>query len=225
MADFTSRLGLIKPAGGEDRAVGPINTNSDRLDYIAGCILVNDGATPSDSVLFDGAIVREKTSGKIWEARKQLDGTFQKVWIRYPCHFVAEWSGTISAGSATTYTTWGELNNVSLTQCKNSGSSNLVSGRFVVPVKGLWQFWLTHQWAANGSGIRGTALNFNNTVFTAEFETLQLPNTLFTHVNSLKFTNICDVGDTVCAAGWQNSGGSLNLIRSTIRASLIEPVQ
>jgi hypothetical protein len=224
MATFTTRLALTKPAGSEARSVTPLNTNADLIDKFAGCILVNDGVTPPTGDLFDGAIVKERTSGIIWEARKNGGGTFDKVYIRYPFDFAAEQgSPPINAGSVTTYTTWDSLN--TYIDGKNSSAANIAAKRFVVPVKGIYYFRFVQTWQANGAGIRAISLIRNGAGLTGEFETLSVPNPSFQHENSLQFMMKCDVGDTFTSAGWQNSGGALNLDNVRTRITMIEPMQ
>src|SRR6185503_6900096 len=64
--------------------VNQINANYDKIDQWAGTILVNDGVTPPNSALFDGAIVKEKTSGQVWVA--QWNGTgYDKKYIVGDC--------------------------------------------------------------------------------------------------------------------------------------------
>jgi len=70
MATATTRIGLIKPAGGEPINVDDLNTNSDRLDKVMPFVLVNDGVTPPDTDLIDGSVIMEKTSGLVWVAQK-----------------------------------------------------------------------------------------------------------------------------------------------------------
>lgn len=80
MSTLTSRLGLTKPVDAEPQDVATLDVNFDRLDQSIGVILVNDGVTPPNSQLFDGAIVKEKTSGLVWVAQKNAGtGNFDQV--------------------------------------------------------------------------------------------------------------------------------------------------
>jgi len=227
MATYSNRMGLVKPAGSEPRSNSSIVTNADLTDKFMPCILVNDGVTPPTGDLYDGALVKEKTSGIIWEARKNGGGTFDKVYVRYPFHIEAyrATGGAIAAGSTTAHTAWGELNGVTSAACKNASAANLSGGRFVVPIKGLWFIRLVHIWQANSAGDRALALSYNGSTITGEWEQLQRPNNSFQHKIALENTSIFNAGDTIGAAGWQNSGGALNIDESILRAVLIEPIQ
>jgi hypothetical protein len=73
MSTNTARLALVKPAGLEPQDIAVLNADLDKIDKMMGCILVNAGVTPPDADLFDGAIVKEKTTGITWVA--QWNGT------------------------------------------------------------------------------------------------------------------------------------------------------
>src|SRR6478609_4128038 len=114
-------MGLTKPSGSEARSNVPINADFDLLDKFAPCILVNDGVTPPTGDLYDGALVKERTSGIIWEARKNGGGTFDKVYVRYPLQFRGA-TAAISYSSGTIYQACGFS---SFTGGKNASSGNI----------------------------------------------------------------------------------------------------
>src|SRR6478735_5907800 len=124
MATFTTRMGLTKPLGTEPRSVVPINANSDLLDAFMPCILVNDGVTPPTAALYDGALVKEKTSGKVWEARKNGGGTFDIVWVVYPYMFQAFGNGSHATGTTPLAYGWQNYNS-SADRAKNSSSAQI----------------------------------------------------------------------------------------------------
>jgi hypothetical protein len=228
MASFTTRMGLIQPAGNEDRAVGPLNTNSGLLDKFMPCILVNDGVTPPTGDLYDGALVKERTSGIIWEARKNGGGTYDKVYVRYPMSFHGYWGTTAPVpGSVTTYTTYG-VNTIDASLCKNSSAGNLSGAGgvfFKFPIRGSYSIRMHSKWAANSSGVRALAMNKNNTVNTGGYEILKNASSVFGTTVNLAFNQIFEKDDTITPAVWQNSGSGVSLDLSFIQISMIEPLQ
>lgn len=78
----TLRAGILKPSGPDQVDISVINQSFDTIDSFLGAILVNDGVTPSNSQLFDGAIVKERTSGKVWVAQKNVGGGFDQNYIQ-----------------------------------------------------------------------------------------------------------------------------------------------
>src|ERR1700755_1205891 len=105
---FTPRLGLVKPqpGTGEPADIARINLNSDNIDKWIGAILVNDGVTPATAELFDGAVVKEKSSGKVWVAEKNVGGTFDKKWIRFPYQYRA-FTNFSPQPTGATFLSWG----------------------------------------------------------------------------------------------------------------------
>lgn len=76
MATFTSKTSLEKFAGPEYVTIGKIDSNYDKVDAALGTLWINDGATPSNSDLYHGRVVRELTSGKSWTAKDDGSGGF-----------------------------------------------------------------------------------------------------------------------------------------------------
>lgn len=223
MATYSSRMGLVKPAGSEPRAPGPINTNSDLLDKFMPCILVNDGVTPPTGDLYDGALVKERTSGIIWEARKNGGGTFDKVYVRYPFAVKAYRNGATSTTSGTTYQVLG-YDTVVTADCKNSSLANFSSTRLVLPVKGLWGITISGQFGANATGMRALSVEINSSVVLHQ-QDLRNASSLFETTNWISWTQNYAAGTTVCGTRWQNSGGAVNVDGWYIYAVLVEPTQ
>jgi hypothetical protein len=74
MGTPTARTAVLKPDPTDIvNVVTQIDAAFDKFDLSLGYILVNDGVTPPNSVLYDGAVVKEKTSGYTWVA--QWNGT------------------------------------------------------------------------------------------------------------------------------------------------------
>lgn len=228
MSTSTSRLGLTKPSGSaapeEDVDIDVLNDNADRIDQMIGCILVNDGVTPSTGDLFDGAIVKERTSGIIWEARQNGGGTFDKVYIRYPFFFKGTSSGnqTITSAAGTV-----QANIATFVSGKNSSASQISSNRFVVPVKGLYSVHLSMAWTANATGQRYLHYMLNGSVVTGD-EYAKIENATAgtqVHRQEINFTDLFAVNDTIAPGAQQTSGGNLDTIKVAVKISMIEPVQ
>jgi len=221
MATYSSRMGLIKPAGSEARSNVQLNTNADLLDKFMPCILVNDGVTPPTGDLYDGALVKEKTSGKLWEARKNGGGTFDKVWVRYPWNITAFTTGS-AVGTGTTFTEWVLT---TFSSGKNSSASDIVAGKIVLPVKGIYRVSWRHKWDPNSSGQRAARMLVNGVVESDKTEAS------VASCSALAFTSLhmywdhqFDAGTTLSSQLWQNSGGNLNVF-IWANVTLVDPVQ
>ena len=59
MPSFTNKLGLIKPAGGEDVDIDQLNTNSDTLDRNVAAEEVTSTTRPIGSDRYVGKIIYE----------------------------------------------------------------------------------------------------------------------------------------------------------------------
>lgn len=130
MGGATTRVGLIKPAGGEPMSVDDLNTNSDTVDKRLGTIQVNPGVIPPSTDLYDGALVAEKTTGFVWRAESNGSGGFNRKWVSVP-------------------TSWGEVT--------RSGQS-IVNQATGVPVLGNGSATSQGGWTTLGSGIGASGL-------------------------------------------------------------------
>lgn len=224
MANFTTRLGLTKPTGAEARAVTPLNTNADLIDKFLPCILVNDGVTPPTGDLYDGALVKERNSGIIWEARKNGGGTYDKVYVRYPFSLQVGKGGQSIANATVTEVTF-DTSTVNFT--KNSSAANINgSNRFVVPIKGIYLLHLHASWAANATGLRNLHHNFNGTANAGDLEEVtQTATAAPSNTKQLTVLNkLMNANDTYTPSVYQTSGGALN-VTCFLQVHMIEPVQ
>lgn len=230
MADFTTRTGLTKPFGNEQRSRVPLNANFDIIDKFLGCILVNDGVTPPTGDLFDGALVREKTSGILWEARKNGGGTYDKVYVRYPFYFQGSMATNVAIAANVSPIEIG-LTAVNSSYLKNASAANIVSGRFSAPVKGIYQYYMRMVWAANAAGDRYIQFMLNGSVVSGatEYQKVQsgasLGGAAQPAVQELVGTTILSVGDQMSVGAQQTSGGSLYVTDLHTKIVLVEPVQ
>lgn len=222
MATYSTRMGLTKPAGGEPRQITPLNNNSDLLDKFMPCILVNDGVTPPTGDLYDGALVKERTSGIIWEARKNGGGTYDKVYVQYPFNFVGYTAAALQS-SGTAFAVWGIA---TWAQGKNSSQSNIEVGfnNFLIPIKGIYHVNWRHRWALNGTGFRAGRLQLNGTSLNEDTEVSYPGNaSSYTGIH-MTFDRVLNTGDKLNSEKWQNSGGNLELY-VTLQVTLIQPIQ
>jgi hypothetical protein len=143
----------------DDELIDQFEYNWPILDYYADSIIVNNGVTPPDSELYDGCLVAERTSGKLWMASRNLaTGLFDKSWIVYP------W--TIE--SSKTFATNGSNNvlqgfpTLEAANCVNAGAADIEAGTsyIIIPIAGIYAIWTTLH--INGTGA--ASKTYNNVV-------------------------------------------------------------
>lgn len=222
MATTTPRAALIKPDGPEDVDVDDLNLNADKTDKFLGCILVNDGVVPGTSDLLDGILVKERTSGKIWEARKNGGGTFDPVWVRYPYLYRAFTNFTAVASS----TTLGDFGANTYINGKNSSAAEKNGANFwVCPIRGIYDIRVRARWAANATGQRAIVQKLNGVITSneSEFVVSAQGGGFFTSADTFD-RRVLAVGDVIGSQTWQNSGAPLGTwIQYDIE--MIDPVQ
>lgn len=199
----TARLGLQLLADSED--ISPQRSNFQRIDDISGALWVADGVTPSNSTLFDGCIVAEITSGKIWIARNNGVGGFTKKYITYPWWLVAYTT------SATTTNGWGKYGFNNFYTGKNSTSADMVSGQVKIPITGVYSGYMKARYVSNNTGLRSANVNLNNVSPADDTNTGASTNTVigaYTHL-SPQFKTSYNAGDLLSINSYQSSGGNL----------------
>jgi len=172
------------------------------------CILVNDGVTPPTAALYDGAIVREKTSGKTWEARKNGGGTFDPKWIVYPWNIRAAVTGPVlSSGTGLQHIgVGGFIGGINSSGAAITGSP----GTITVPVTGIYVLKSLIVWGNNNTGARISTFIINGSTPLPETEISVQPATGTTTRQINHDTRELAANDTVGVWGWQNSGGGLS---------------
>lgn len=209
---FTTNYGFVKPqpGTGEPAAIEKINSNFDKVDKWGHVIWVNDGVIPATADLIEGAIVAERTSGKVWIAQKNVGGTFDQKFIRYP--YMAAFIDTPGI-QGLFYQEWGFSN---YSQGVNSSIAQISAGRFVCPLGGLWHFSLQMRWNGNGAGDRYMAMSINpgpqpNTNIDYTSEVVYKPNS-FNGIASgqLTYTRVFSAGTVIVPCHAQSSGGVLS---------------
>jgi hypothetical protein len=115
--------------------------NWDRLDKSQGAIWVAPDVIPDSSLLYEGAIVAERQTGKVWRAERDLNGRLVRKWIKYPwvltgfTNFDVPYNFTLTAEQAM----YGCVN-LNLPQCKNAGPADVdVNQRLITPIAGIYE--------------------------------------------------------------------------------------
>lgn len=220
MATPSARLGLSLDA--DTDPIEAMRTQFTRIDQAMPVMWVNDGVVPSDAVLYDGAVVGELTSGKMWVAHKNIGGTFDHNFIRYPYNG----NFTTLAGaipSTTVFASWG-WNAFSALGSKGASLSDINGSSFwVCPQKGIWHFRSWNQWDANTTGNRGSVMrvngvnDINNTWINVNACTLFQTNVVWSK------SIVLNTGDIVGQQVYQNSGGNLN-VYVALEATMVTPL-
>lgn len=144
----TARVGLVKPDDDEDQDVSVLDGNLDAIDARLGTILVNAGVTPPNASLYDGALVKEKTSGIVWCAEKNVGGTFDTRYVTYPWHAVCAIASQSFVNNTAT------VKPLTYERGKNSLPGSVDgSGNLVLPVKGVY---ITEAFVNYGASATGT---------------------------------------------------------------------
>lgn len=194
--ELTPIRGLIKPVPGtgETVRISDLNSNFDKLD--AGAILVENGTTPSNDQLYEGAIVKERTSGIVWVAQRNGLGGYNKSHIRYPYQFSAWTPGNIVTMTGG-YQTWGCANfRADVSVNASSGEISHPDNGWICPRTGIYTLHHRYVWGNNGSGGRresigliGGSGQFN------ELETNVMVNPLGITTNDIVSTKRIAAGD------------------------------
>lgn len=211
MGSNTPRLGLYKPneVGETVDVKTQINNNYDQIDRVAGCLLVANGYTPPNTDLFDGCIVREKTSGKVWMAQKNVTGGFDQLWLSYPWFAVANFNVPTVPSDLTPRRIG--LASISASESWNAPASTLVgTGNLQIPVKGLYQVTVHCNWGNNGTGNRYIrpldSDNFADDLLSVSIMTAVVGNST---IQTITTSKILQAGQLLSIAMWQTSGVNL----------------
>jgi|SRR6478609_934093 len=231
---FTTNYGFVKPqpGTGEPAAIEKINSNFDKVEKWGRVIWVNDGVIPATADLIEGSIVAEITSGKVWIAKKNVGGTFDRKFIRYPWSmsaFTTNFPVGTSGWAEYGFQNFGGGTFNGVGPPINSSAADIVGGRVVLPVKGLYSIRVNVNWAPNNTGIRASALSFNGIPLTGSgppndntstyANTVQNSDTRY----SIFGNEVYPAGTQFCTAQYQNSGGTINLT-IVVFAHLVYPV-
>ena len=109
-----------------------------RLDEsLAGATWVTPGTIPDESILYDGMIVAENGTGKVWRAIKNESGSFSQFFIKYPWAYYGEVPTFQAVHNAWTY--WGTAPVDA--RCFNAGAADLdFQSGVIIPLKAIYEF-------------------------------------------------------------------------------------
>jgi hypothetical protein len=132
--EYTPRLKLRKES--DDELIDQFEYNWPILDLYADSLQVADGVTPADSDLYEGCLVAERTSGKLWMAVANPASPPQwlKSYISYPWGISVERVVNPFTVGLTdqTFSTILPDNQV------NSSAADLVGGKVKIPINGIY---------------------------------------------------------------------------------------
>jgi hypothetical protein len=171
---------------------------------------------PDESILYDGCIVAERSTGIIWRAQRNVSGVFEKRYIKYPWRLDCyQPTTTFNNGTPGGWGAWGwnTIGGYSI----NASASDIVDSRIVIPVTGIYtgSDWLKWEPGAGGSGGRALSLMVNDQfpggVHDVEwYEIIAVPNNVVNEVctNEVNFCRKFNKGDRLVGMVWQNSGSN-----------------
>jgi hypothetical protein len=209
MAETTTpRLGLIKPSKDIQTPldIDRLNLNADLLDK-ALPVNVLPNTTPPASELYDGKIVREKTTGIVWMAELQTNGSYIKRFITYPYIYIASSSDRVVAASSTWQKFGWDSFAVPGATASYSGSVNATKNEMTsdffwrAPFKGMfmmrYQDWF--EYTNNTLQFFASVFSYNNVDDGANTQTLAQNNPNYTvrYTNSCVYTRLLQAGDII----------------------------
>lgn len=217
--DYTSKLSLTKPA--DDDSLNACRENWDRLDRsFTGAIWVLPDVIPEDELLFDGALVAEIGTGKVWRAqRNATTGLFDRKWVKYPwtitATFVIEnWPNGVS-DLPMSFTA------VDQDQCVNSSINDIFQGRILLPIDAIYTGKMLARWE-QWTGPRSMKLSLGHTigVDTVNTEVIDESYASFPYPTlNYSFTRKFVAGSLPCGSFWQNSGQGTG-VRNSFRMEM-----
>lgn len=216
----TPRLGLAL-----DADIDPIEafrTNWSRVDQAMPIMWVNPGVVPADAVLYDGAIVGELTTGKVWVAHKNVGGTYDHIWLKYPYTYCAI-NVTDPFGTGGAYSYRLPLT-FSAAWSFNAVAGDLGGSGWVAPVTGIYNITTNLRWANNATGQRGGLYAINSVNQNNETENV-VPASAggIDTTHTIHMNRILTAGDVVATAAFQNSGSTINLYQ-IFTATLVQVI-
>lgn len=220
MATPTPRLGISL-----DADIDPIEAfraNFSRIDQAMPVLWVNAGVVPADALLYDGAIVAELVTGKVWMAHKNIGGTYDHIWLKYPYTCCAI-NVTDPFGTGGAYSYRSPLT-FSSAWSFNAVAGDISASGWTVPVTGIYSITTNLRWANNTTGQRGglyaiNAVNQNNETENVVIAAAGAIDT--TH--RIHMNRILQAGDVIATAAFQNSGVTINLYQ-IFTATLVQVI-
>lgn len=218
---YTRRLGLTVHAMSDE--VDAQRREWNRLDEaFSGVTWVTPGTVPDESILYDGMLVAEDGTGRVWRATRNPSGGFSRLFIKYPWTYVGSASFTAAHSNVMSY--WGT--EPLLTRCWNAGSESLnaLSG-LIIPLKGIYEIVTYFSTAAPPTSFAGTTHVINGTpdVTSHEVVTENVPITGGSFVQS-KGNRLLERGDVIFPGYWQYSDGAGKAATIKLGVSCIKPI-
>jgi hypothetical protein len=220
MPTYTDKMGLRVPGDNDD--LDALRDNWDRLDQgFSGVIWVPNDTIPDLSILYDGARVAEIASGKVWRAQKNVDGSYTRKWIKYPWIFTASFVQTnFPTGIVDSPWPYSTIES----QCVNSGAADLVNGRLVIPVRGIYTGKISGLWS-QGTGNRSQKLAVGAVILTNDSETIEKSWPAWpSPTNNYHFNRVFQAGDAICGSYWQTGAASGITLTGRIDITCVRPL-
>jgi len=222
---YTKRLGMRVP--GMNDELDALRPSWDRLDNtMAGAIWVADGVTPENALLFEGALIAERNSGKVWRAARNTSGVYEKKWIKYPWAITAYGSAPQDFGANDIADhAWG-FDTVDANSSVNASLSDIVGTFIVVPVHGLYTGTVIARWGPNipANGLRRVLVMYSGTHDTYNTEVFKIPGTYNTNgytICTTKFERELQQGDTIVASVYQTSSQQVVKLQTCCTVALV----
>lgn len=164
MPTFTTRLGLIKPSGGEAVDVDQLNANSDRLDDFAGAKICTSTTRPTGSDRFVGVVIFETDTGFV----QRWNGT---DWVGRPWYIERYRTndGAGMAANSTTNVAFNETRSGSGYDAPRGAASdwgltalNQDTSKLTLPASGFWWSSVQLKFTAGSAAVRNYQLVVQN---------------------------------------------------------------
>ena len=215
----TSRLKLSVES--DDELIDQFEYNWPILDKYAGGLLVNDGVTPPDNELYEGCVVQEVTSGKMWMAMKDPNtGAFVKSWLIYPWSIAVN-TGGVSIPVAAPGATRG-FTTLMTADCINSSAADLNgSGHVKIPIDGIYTLNFVNHHVSDPDNAYCTYMVINGTA-TDRHMVIARTTTAATYMASTSGNEKLKANDTI---GYRTDlFGNQNIMSLWLWVSLLSPL-
>jgi hypothetical protein len=221
---YTDRLGMRVP--GMDDELDALRPNWDRLDNtMSGAIWVADGVTPENNLLFEGALIAERNSGKVWRAARNQSGQYEKKWIKYPWIICANSQLVDFGANDVADHPWG-FDSVDLNNCVNANLSDIVGTFIKVPIHGLYTGTLIARWGPNipANGTRRVCAMYDGAADAYNSEVFKIPASYNANgyaICSTKFERELLAGQTIIPSIYQTSSQQVVKIQVVATVALV----
>lgn len=229
---LTSRLGLIKPARDTltPLDIERLNLNSDSIDKAVGAAVVAAGIVPPTTEMYDGKIIKEKITDRVWIAEKQTNGSYLKRWITWPYLYTGYSASQFCPYGV--YFTAGFLTTATSTRyALNSSASDNVGSYWVCPLKGVWNinihvYWVAGSQGAGETGFRYSSISINDSPLDEDTNSSQISRGADFGGNLTTDSNaqlILNAGDRIAVQLFQNAVNP-HRYDSVLRATMMHPI-